>query len=73
MEGRKRKQGLLMATPAEEAEATRQLRAGRGRVVRDIVRVLEMLNEEVAHHRYRKALSIVRCLGERLIEFECYT
>ena len=72
MQLRIRRNGLLMATPAEEAEANQWLDDARTKVRKDIVDQVQALNKEIARRRFRKALEVARCLTESLIELELY-
>ena len=56
MENRVRKNGLLMATPTEEAEAERLLAAGRQQTLEAIGGCVNALRESLAHRQYHEAL-----------------
>ena len=72
MQLRKRVNGLLMATQAEEDEAQRWLEEGRRAVKHDIIKQLRLVNKLVAKGRYKNALLKTRELVDSLLELEMY-
>ena len=72
MEKRQRKDGLLVATPAEEVEAERWLAIGRRTITREIDRHLTAMKPLIARQDYSGALFEAQKVNNLLEELKHY-